>query len=46
VAQFDTPFASYATWSEWKLVQGQATAAGNDTGVDINFGNIKGRRWN
>lgn len=43
VAQFDTPFASYATWSDGELVQGQATAAGNDTGVDINFGNIKGR---
>jgi len=43
VARFDTPFASYSTWSEGVSVEGRTEAAGNDTGANINFGNIKNR---
>ena len=43
VARFDTPFASYSTWSEGVSVEGRTAAAGDDTGANINFGDIKGQ---
>ncbi len=43
VAKFDTPFESYSTWSEGKTQADSTEAFGNDTGADINFGNIKGK---
>jgi len=41
VARFNKPFKTYATWSNGVNVTGRATAAGNDAGADLNFGNIK-----
>ncbi len=41
VARFNKPFKSYATWSNGVNVAGRASAAGNDAGADLNFGNIK-----
>lgn len=41
VARFDTPFESFSTWSEGVSTEGSSEAAGNDTGANINFGDIK-----
>ena len=43
VARFDTPFQSYATWSDGVSSEGSTASAGSgeDAGADINFGNIK-----
>jgi len=42
IARFDRPFQSYATWADGKSVGGRNTAAGDDAGVDLNFGSIAG----
>ncbi len=43
VAKFNTPFQSYATWSDGVCTESstESNGTGNDTGADINFGNIK-----
>ena len=41
VARFSKPFKSCATWTNGVSAAGSTEAAGDDTGADINFGNIK-----
>ncbi len=43
VAKFNTPFKSYATWSDGVSTAGstESNGTGKDAGADINFGNIK-----
>lgn len=41
VARFSKPFVSYSTWDENGIAKDGKEASGNDTGADINFGNIK-----
>lgn len=43
VARFDTPFESYAVWSDGVSSQAttESTGSGADAGADINFGHIK-----
>ncbi|NMP37640.1 MAG: glycoside hydrolase family 92 protein [Clostridiales bacterium] len=43
VAQFNTPFESYATWDADGNLPDRAEASGDDTGADLNFGNINGK---
>lgn len=45
VARFDTPFESYAVWSDGISSQGatESIGSGTDAGADINFGNIKNK---
>jgi len=43
VAKFDTPFKSFATWEGSAVTEGKIEAFGNDTGADLNFGNLKGK---
>lgn len=43
VARFDTPFKSFATWEGDTVTAGKLEASGNDTGADLNFGNLNGR---
>jgi|LSQX01.3.fsa_nt_gb predicted alpha-1,2-mannosidase len=43
VARFNKPFETYSVWSGETSEQGRVDASGDNTGADINFGNIKGQ---
>lgn len=43
VARFNMPFESYATWDSDGTLKGRPEAFGDDTGADLNFGDISGK---
>ncbi len=43
VAHFNQPIESFSTWIDGKSEKNRAEASGDDTGVNLNFGDIKGK---
>ena len=43
IARLDAPVKSYSTWIDGESVEGRAESSGNDTGINLNLGNVNAK---